>query len=182
MKFKSISIIDKLGRNVILRNAEVSDADDLIKYLKITTSETPFLTRESDEVVLTHEQEEHFIKRSINAERELILVATIDGKHIGNCSLMGIGSYKRYAHRGDISIALYKEFCGIGIGKKMMLKVLELAKEIGYEQVELEVITDNKAAITLYKQLGFEKYGSFPHNVKYANGKYADADWMMKKL
>lgn len=63
-----------------------------------------------------------------------------------------------------------------------MQTALDVAKEIGYEQVELEVISDNKRAIALYRELGFEKYGSFPRNMKYANGTYADADWMMKRL
>ena len=57
-----------------------------------------------------------------------------------------------------------------------------MAKQAGYEQVELEVISDNVGAIALYKKLGFEKYGSFPNNMKYQDGKYADADWMMKRL
>ena len=53
---------------------------------------------------------------------------------------------------------------------------------IKYEQAELEVIRNNANAIKLYKQLGFNEYGVFPDNMKYANGTYADAVWMMKKL
>ena len=43
-----------------------------------------------------------------------------------------------------------------------------MAKNLGYEQAELEVISNNKGAIELYKKLGFEKYGSFPNNIKYS--------------
>lgn len=182
MRFEPLEIVDKLGRTIILRNAEVSDADDLIRYLKITTGETPYLIREPNEICLTRKQEEDFIKRYIDAERELILIATIDGKHIGNCSLMSVGSYKRYFHRCEIAIALYQQFCGNGIGKIMLQTILDIARRVGYEQAELEVISDNKGAIALYKMLGFEKYGRFPGNMKYADGKYADADWMMKRL
>ena len=64
----------------------------------------------------------------------------------------------------------------------MIEVALERAKEAGYEQAELEVIAGNEKAISLYKQLGFEKYGVFPDNVKYKDGSYADAFWMMKKL
>lgn len=182
MRFGPIEVVDKLGRTVILRNAEISDADELIKYLKITTGETPYLIREPGEVCLTREQEESFIKNRIDAKRELMLIATMEGKHIGNCSLMSVGSYKRYSHRCEIAIALYQNFCGYGIGKIMMQTILDLAKNIGYEQAELEVISENKGAIALYKMLGFEKYGSFPRSMKYTDGKYADADWMMKRL
>ena len=64
----------------------------------------------------------------------------------------------------------------------MMQTVLDVAKNLGYEQAELEVISNNKGAIELYKKLGFEKYGSFPNNIKYSDGTYAEAEWMMKKL
>jgi ribosomal protein S18 acetylase RimI-like enzyme len=64
----------------------------------------------------------------------------------------------------------------------MLETVLKAAKEIGFEQAELEVISDNQNAITLYEKLGFQKYGTFPDNLKYADGHYTSADWMMKKL
>ncbi len=182
MKFGPIQVTDKLGREVILRNAEVSDASALIDYLKITTAETPYLIREPEEVTITAEQEVRFIENKIEDEKELLLIATIDGKHIGNCSLMSIAPFKRYAHRCEVAIALYQEYCGCGIGKMMMQTVLDVAKELGYEQAELEVISDNKGAIELYKKLGFEKYGTFPNNMKYSDGTYADAEWMMKKI
>lgn len=182
MKFGPIAVKDRTGREIILRNAEESDAEELIAYLKITTAETPYLIREPEEVKLTVEQEKNFIRRNIESEKELMLIATIDGKHIGNCSLSGIGSFRRYAHRSDIAIALYQKYCGVGIGRIMLETVLQAARELGYEQAELEVIADNEKAIALYEKLGFVKYGRFPDNMKYADGRYADAYWMMKKL
>lgn len=182
MKFGPIEVTDKLGRTIVLRNAELTDATALIEYLKVTTSETPFLIREPEEVTLTTEQEEAFIQRCMDDEKGLMLVANMDGEHIGNCSLNGLLPYKRYAHRCDIAIALYQKYCGAGIGKLMMNTVLSIAKEIGYEQAELEVIADNQAAIHLYQKVGFQEYGRFPHNMKYQDGTYADAIWMMKYL
>ena len=44
------------GRSCILRSAAVTDANDLIRYLKVTAGETPFLIREPDEISLTPEQ------------------------------------------------------------------------------------------------------------------------------
>lgn len=182
MRYGKREIKDKAGRTVILRNAELEDAEDLIRYLKITTAETPYLIREPEEVTLTMEQEKNFIDMCLESDRNLMLIATIDGKHIGNCSLAPIGSFKRYSHRCDVAIALYKEYCGLGIGRQMLNAVLEIAREIGYEQAELEVIADNTNAIALYEKMGFVKYGEFPNNMKYSDGSYANAYWMMKKL
>lgn len=182
MKFDELKVTDKTGQNVIFRSAEKSDAESLLEYLRITASETPYLIREPEEINLSIEQEEMFIQGIGNSERELMLVATVDGKHIGNCSLMSKGNFKRYRHRCEVAIALYKEYWGRGIGKMMLETILNAAKEFGYEQAELEVVANNENAIALYEKLGFEKYGCFPNNMKYSDGEYADACWMMKKL
>lgn len=182
MKMKPVEIKDKLGRTIVLRSPTPEDAEDLIRYMKITAGESPYLLREPDEIAITHEREVSFIQYFLDARRSLMLIATMDGKHIGNCSISPVGSYRRYAHRCEAAIALYREFWGCGIGRKMMETALEQAKALGFEQVELEVVSDNARAIALYERLGFQKYGSFPAHMKYAGGQYASADWMMKKL
>lgn len=180
---KSITTIkDKQDREIILRSAEEKDAESLLDFLKITAAETPFLLREPDEIALSIEQEQDFIKAKKDSENEILLIAEIEGKHIGNCSLMSVGGFRRYRHRCEIAIALYQEYCGLGIGKAMLEMLLDIAKQVGYEQAELEVIANNKSAIALYEKLGFQKYGTFPNNMKYADGSYGDAYWMMKKL
>lgn len=182
MRFEPIEIKDNQNRTIVLRHAAPSDADHLIEYLKVTTAETPYLIREPDEITITYEQEVSFINKCLDSDKSLLLIATLNERHIGNCSLNPIGSYRRYAHRCEVAIALYQEFCGCGIGRIMLEHVLKTAKESGFEQAELEVISDNKRAIALYEKLGFRKYGFFPDNMKYDNGSYASADWMMKKL
>lgn len=52
MYMNSMIIKDKKGREIILRSAEESDAENLIDYLKTTAAETPFLIREPDEIAL----------------------------------------------------------------------------------------------------------------------------------
>jgi RimJ/RimL family protein N-acetyltransferase len=182
MRFDPIKVNDKLGREVVLRNAEPSDAEALIRYLRRTAGETSFLIREPDEITLTVEQERNFIQSKIDADRELMLIASIGGRQIGNCSLMSVGGFRRYHHRCEVAIALYQEYCGAGIGRIMLETVLDVAKSCGYEQAELEVIAGNERAIRLYQKLGFREYGRFPDNMKYADGSYVDSIWMMKKL
>ena len=55
MEFGEISIKDKLGRTIILRNARSEDSTALIKYLRITSAETPYLIREPEEITITEE-------------------------------------------------------------------------------------------------------------------------------
>lgn len=62
----------------------------------------------------------------------------------------------------------------------MLRAVLEAAKECGYEQAELEVVSTNTKAIRLYESEGFTIYGTRPHGMKYQDGTYAD-EYLMKK-
>lgn len=173
----------KIGeRTILLRSAREEDAKGLLSYMKIIYGETPYLIREPEEAVMTLEQEKNFIRERAEAERDLLLLAFENGAHIGNCSISGVGNYSRYAHRCDVAIALYQKYCGGGIGRKMMEEALLAARNMGYEQAELEVAAGNQRAVRLYESLGFQKYGTFPDNMKYKNGAYEDAYWMMKKL
>ena len=61
MQFQPIQVKDKLGRTVILRSAEPADAEDLIRYLKVTAAETRFLAKEPEEITLTQEAEVAFL-------------------------------------------------------------------------------------------------------------------------
>lgn len=87
---------------------------------------------------------------------------------------MSLGNYERYAHRCSVAIALYQKYCGLGIGREMLKTVLTMAKQCGYEQAELEVVSTNTPAIRLYESLGFEIWGTQPHSVRYRDGSYAD--------
>lgn len=174
-------IMDVKGKKLLLRNADEEDAQMLLDYLKVTCGETRYLVKEPEEITLTLEQEKEFINNHNNSENNLLLLGFLDGKHVGNCSLMGMNA-SRYKHRVSMGIALYQKYTGMGIGRAMIEKLIAVAREKGFEQIELEVVSDNKRAIHLYKSIGFETYGTFPDNMKYKDGTYADAYWMLKKL
>ena len=53
-------------------------------------------------------------------------------------------------------IFVLPEFRGKGIGKKLLLKIIELAKERDYGRVEWNVLHWNEPAIAFYKKLGAE--------------------------
>lgn len=182
MKFDKITFKDKSGSEITLRNAQLSDAKALIDYLGKTAAETPFTAREPGEVDLSVEQEEKIIQEKNDSPKELMLLAFDGDRHIGNCSLMSVSKMKRFAHRASVAIALYKDYWNRGIGTVMMTNILDVARRVGYEQAELEVISTNQPAISLYESLGFEKCGEVPHCLKYQDGTYADAWMMVKKL
>lgn len=172
---------DLHGHELILRNATVDDAEMLTKYLKETTEETPFLVKEPEEIDMTLEEEKTFIQSQNESEGNIMLLGILDGEYVGNCALNGMGLC-RFRHRVTLGIALYQKFTGMGIGTVMMETVIRLAKEMGYEQLELNVIANNERAIALYKKMGFEICGTTPRALKYKDGTYADEHLMVRML
>ena len=173
--------LDLNGQELILRNATEEDAEMLMEYLKTTAGEIRFLIKEPEEVTMTLEQEKAFIRSQNASERNIMLLGFLDGQFVGNCALNGFGRF-RLKHRVSLGIALYQKFTGMGIGKAMMETAIQLAKEMGYEQLELEVVSNNERAIALYKKMGFEICGTTPNAMKYKDGTYADEYLMVKML
>lgn len=64
----------------------------------------------------------------------------------------------------------------------LVVALISAAGEYGFEQLELEVVTENRRAISLYQKMGFRICGTLPDNMKYKDGTYADVYWMMRKL
>jgi ribosomal protein S18 acetylase RimI-like enzyme len=54
-------------------------------------------------------------------------------------------------------VLIYERFRGQGHGKAMMLEVVEIAKRLDVDSVELTVNDDNMVARNLYQRVGFEE-------------------------
>lgn len=173
---------DLNGKNIVLRSAMPEDAEQLITYLKTVTGETEFLECEPDEITLTKESETEFINDHTGADGKLIMLAFVDSEHAGNCSFHEIGGSRRYKHRVSLGIALYEKFTGMGLGKLMLGRMLEIVKEKGYEQAELTVTEGNEKAYHLYQSFGFTEVGRIPKANRYDNGTYAGHIYMVKYL
>lgn len=169
----------KDGQKLILRNPKLGDEQGLINQMKLVDSETKFLAREPGEFNFTLEQERAFINNSLNNENNLFLIGEIDDKIIANCSVGIISNNKRYLHRASMGIAICKDYWNKGIGNKMMHECIKWCEEKGIEQLELEVITQNDRAVSMYQNFGFQIYGTKKSALKYADGTYADEYFMI---
>ena len=55
-----------------------------------------------------------------------------------------------------------KAHWGLGVGRALTGACIECARAAGYVQLELEAVAENKAALALYKSVGFAEYGRNP--------------------
>lgn len=180
MIFEKRIIQLKDGRECILRPVEVKDAEAMIEYLRMVSSETPFLLRNEDEVTYTVEAEEQLLEKKRQEPREIMMVAEVEGNIAGNCGIRSNGNLRRVYHRCGFAIALKEAYWNLGIGSAMMEYAFSLAAEMGYEQAELEVVDGNDRAKRLYERFGFRETGKNLRALKYDDGSYRDEYKMVK--
>lgn len=106
------------------------------------------------------EAEERIYLGDIEASSDAILIcALVEGKIVAAAGFDPI-KLEKCRHRAHSGISVQKKFWGYGIGSCIMQAILETARQAGYEQLELDVVTDNKRAINLYEKYGFKILGT----------------------
>ncbi len=182
MVFHDKKITLKNGKECLLRSPNVDDAEQLLEYLKQTSAETDYMTRYSEEITMSIADEENFIKSINESPNSLMILVFIDNRLVGNASFSPVRNMIKLMHRASLGIAIIKEAWGLGIGAALLTEIIDCAKKAGIEQLELEVVTTNYKAISLYERFGFVKYGLLNNAFKLKDGSYYAVDLMMKKL
>jgi ribosomal protein S18 acetylase RimI-like enzyme len=71
---------------------------------------------------------------------------------------------------------------GKGVGRALIVDLLDRAKQdSSLEQILLAVGTDQAAAKRLYREVGFEVYGTEPNGLK-VGSRYVDEDHMILRI
>ena len=157
---KTVTLKD--GRTCILRNGSPEDADAVLANFLLTHEQTDFLTTYPEETPITPEEETEFLKTKEESDRDLELVAEVDGIITGTAGVNGIGKTEKIRHRASFGISIDRAWWGLGIGRAMTEACIECARAAGYTQLELGVVADNERAIALYSGAGFTEYGRNP--------------------
>lgn len=113
------------------------------------------------------------LKSELENELSKYIVAKIDGKIVGFSGIIILPDDVEITN-----IVTKKTERKKGIGKLLLDKLIEMAKQTGKECISLEVNEKNIPAITLYKMAGFSEVGI---RKKYYNG-IDNAIIMTKKI
>ena len=183
MKFEAKEITLKNGQKCILRSPVPADAAQMIEMRIKTAGETEFLMNYPEELIdYPLEKQENFIKHAVESENEFMLVAVVDGMLIGNCSVSFHTKIKT-RHRGEIGLAILKEYWGLGVGNMFFEELIKVAhNHSGTTQLELEVLEGNYRAIHLYEKYGFETVAFKPDAIRLKDGTMLKVFLMIKKL
>jgi RimJ/RimL family protein N-acetyltransferase len=182
MRFPEKTLTLKDGRTCVLRPSGADLAEAMVEYMKITAGETQWLLRYPDEVNYTVEGEKEILERLADDPGTVMMAALVDGKVAGNASISGIGDKRKIRHRCSLAIALYQAYWGLGIGTAMIGYLTELARQIGFAQIDLEVVAENTQAIALYRKCGFVETGRRARELRFDDGSFHDELLMVKTL
>lgn len=160
------SFTSKSGKKIVLRPPRLGDVTILRNYINNLVAEDAlilFNQRQSQA-----EEKKHLtdMLEAINANQRVQLLAFHDEKLIANSQIVK-GKY-RMSHIGIFGISVASGYRGEGVGEALSETIIDLAKEkLKIKLVDLTVYKNNKAAINLYKKLGFKKHGLLPKAVQY---------------
>lgn len=164
---------------IVIRRAASQDGAAMLEYLRQIGGETENLTFGEAGLPITAEEEAASLQQMEDSRDEVELIATCGGRIIGDASLSRLP--RRMQHRGDFGIAVLREYWNQGVGSLLMQAVLRFARENAFELIELQVRSDNAAAIHLYEKFGFQRFGTHPSFFK-IEGAEIPFDYMYLKL
>ena len=166
--------------NIVIREAEINDAEEMISYLNIVGGESDNLMHGPDGFKVPVKAVKRRLQAAHDADNSIIMIALEGEKIIARAELDGYPA-ARLHHNARFSISARKDYWNMKIGTKLMTEIIERAKKMDLHNIELEVIANNKAAIALYHKMGFSDVGILK-NYWFANNVYSDAIVMQKCL
>lgn len=107
------------------------------------------------------------------------LVAEVDERVVGASTLHRRRSH-RMRHVADCGVSVHPDCWNQGVGSALLAAIVDLADRwLNIQRIELEVYTDNGAAIHLYEKFGFVVEGT-KRKYAFRDGEYVDTHVMAR--
>lgn len=157
---------------VLIRPPRESDAEALRDAVVAVAAEKLYLATVDG---FSLEETRVFLKRVLDDSLPQML-AVVEDQIVGFCDILP-NTAKGFTHVGRLGMGVRAAWRRQGIGRRLLDACLNLARNAGIEKVELEVFSDNLAAMRLYESLGFAHEGLRVRGRK-LDGKYQDLKLM----
>ena len=161
---------------IVIRPATAADAEAIATIYnqgiedRVATLETDLRTPD--------ERRQWLAARS---PRHPVIVAEAGGQVVGWGSLNVFNPRKAYDYIVDFSVYVERGWRGKGVGSRLLTRLIELARELGYHKLVLSAFPWNTGGMGLYRKFGFHTVGIFREQGK-LDGKWLDTIIMEKLL
>lgn len=165
-------------QEVIVEEAQLTDAKSLVDLLSQVSQETDFVVAET---ILSQEDMEIFLERHLESVNEICLVVRV-GKELAGVLNVSSTSSPQTNHIGDIFIAVQEKYWGYGLGSLLMEAALDWACHTPViRRLELTVQARNSRAVHLYEKFGFKIEATKERGAKTKDGEFLDV-YLMSRL
>lgn len=113
--------------------------------------------------------------------RHPVIVAEAGGEIVGWGSLNAFNPRKAYDYVADLSVYIERGWRGKGVGSRLLARLIELARELGYHKLVLSAFPWNRGGMALYQKLGFRTVGTYKEQGR-LDGQWVDTIIMEKLL
>jgi len=127
----------------------------------------------------TAEERRHWM--AARGPRHPVIVAEADGVVTGWGSLNLYNPRPAYQHVADFSVYVERGWRGKGMGRRLLDRLIELARELGYHKMMLSAFPFNTSGVALYERAGFTTIG-ICREMGLLDGKWVDTIIMEKLL
>ena len=138
---------------LLIREAEIEDAAELVSFLNRVSVETDFTSLDRDGILMTDTEMELFLDKQAHSENQITLVALLNDEIAGLVNITA-DQRKRVRHIGDLFIVIGKKYWNNGLGSFLLEEAIEWAQASGIlRRLQLTVQTRNQAAVHLYQKI-----------------------------
>lgn len=166
---------------LLIREAELGDAAELVTFLNRVSLETDFTSLDREGILLTDTEMELFLDKQARSENQITLLALLNDEIAGLVNITA-DQRKRVRHIGDLFIVIGKKYWNNGLGSLLLEEVVEWAQASGIlRRLQLTVQTRNQAAVHLYQKNGFVIEGRQERGAHIEEGEFIDV-YLMGRL
>ena len=162
-----------ISPDLIIRNIALNDNEAIAKVIRVALTE---FGANKPGTVFYDSTTDHLFEL-FQIPGAIYYIAELNGNLVG-----GAGIYPTEGLPDKtcelVKLYLHKDARGIGLGKQLLLKSMQWAKENGYEQVYLESMPELSKAVSIYENVGFKKI----HHALGNSGHDGCDIWMIKDL
>ena len=134
---------------LLIREAEVEDAAELVSFLNRVSVETDFTSLDRNGILMTDTEMELFLDKQAHSENQITLLALLNDEIAGLVNITA-DQRKRVRHIGDLFIVIGQKYWNNGLGSLLLEEVVEWAQASGIlRRLQLTVQTRNQAAVHL---------------------------------
>ena len=147
----------KDNRILTIALAQPGQAEEYIAFAREVAGNSEMMRTEGDEYPAP-EQMKQILEAGLKEGISLRLTGMREGRIIANLVLHRT-FHRRTVHAGLLGMMVHDDCRGLGIGRHLLQSAIDWAREQKMTKIDLHVRMDNPAALTLYKNAGFEIEG-----------------------